>query len=70
MTEEDKKEEAEGVEKRAISKITQMLARRLCLVAGYSKRLIGVGGGEVTFALVLFTSIDILLESLSEKKKG
>lgn len=41
MTEKDKKKEAEGVEKRAISKITQMLARRLCLAAGYSERLIG-----------------------------
>lgn len=65
MTEENKKKEAEGVEERAIWKITNVGEAPLsgCRI----RRKIDWKG--VTFALVLLATIDVSLKHLSGKKE-
>lgn len=65
VTEGNKKKEAEGVEKRAISKITNVGEAPLsgCRIQGK------IDWKGVTFALVLLATIDVSLKRLSGKKE-
>lgn len=65
MTEENKKKEAQGVEKRAISKITNVGEAPLSGCRIQEK----IDWKGVTFALVLLATIDVSLKRLSGKKK-
>lgn len=66
MTEENKKKEAQGVEKRAISKITNVGEAPLSGCRIQEK----IDWKGVTFALVLLATIDVSLKRLSGKKEG